>query len=194
MEHAISVLKAEHRSLSVILAALKELARMAAKGSAPPDLRVFRAMLRYIDEFPERQHHPKEDAALFARVAARSPQARALVEDLRNEHLVGARLIRELERQFLFQEDGWPAGAKEFRVAVDDYAAFQWAHMRREEEKLLPLAERVLCANDWAVVHAAFAANRDPVAGVRERDLRELFTRIAHLAPAPVGLGEPWTP
>jgi hypothetical protein len=27
---------------------------------------------------------------------------------------------------------------------------------------------------------------------MRERDFDQLFTRIANLAPAPVGLGEPW--
>lgn len=192
MKDAISILKSEHRSMSVILAALKELARMAEKAAARPDFRVFRAMLRYIDEFPERLHHPKEDRILFARVAARSEEARALVESLRSEHVTGARLIRELERDLLFFDDRWPEGAREFRVAVDEYAAFHWAHMRGEEEKLLPLAQRVLLPQDWAAIDAAFAENRDPVAGVGERDFQALFTRIANLAPAPVGVGEPW--
>jgi hypothetical protein len=30
------------------------------------------------------------------------------------------------------------------------------------------------------------------VAALRERDYEELFTRIANLAPEPVGLGERW--
>jgi len=88
--------------------------------------------------------------------------------------------------------DYWPAGAREFRAVVDDYAAFHWAHMRKEEEQLFPLARRYLMAEDWKLIDAAFAANPDPVAGVTERDFRELFSRIANLAPAPVGLGEPW--
>ena len=32
-------------------------------------------MLRYIDEYPERLHHPKEDQFLFARLAKRSVDA-----------------------------------------------------------------------------------------------------------------------
>jgi hemerythrin-like domain-containing protein len=189
---AISILKSEHRSLSVILAALKELARMVEEDAAQPDFRVFRAMLRYIDEYPERLHHPKEDSILFARLAPRSAEAKRLVDDLRSEHVAGARLIRGLERALLFFEDRYPAGKFDFRVAVDEYAGFHWAHMRKEEEKLLPLAKRLLSAADWQAIDAAFAANSDPVAGVPEKDLHALFTRIAHLAPAPVGLGEPW--
>ena len=192
MKDAISILKSEHRSLSVVLLTLKELARMAQDPAVEPDFRVFRAMLRYIDEFPERLHHPKEDAYLFARLAARSREAAALVEDLESEHRAGARMIRELERAFLFFEEAWPAGAARFHSAVADYAAFHWAHMRKEEEKLLPLAQRLLSAEDWKVIDTAFAANTDPLAGARANEFRELFSRIAHLAPAPVGLGKPW--
>lgn len=192
MKDAISVLKSEHRSLSVVLLALKELARMTQDPAVEPDFRVFRAMLRYIDEFPERLHHPKEDQFLFARLGARSPEARALIEDLQSEHEAGARLIRELERAFLFFEERWPAGASEFLSLVDEYAAFHWAHMRKEEEKLLPLAQRSLTAEDWKAIDAAFASNADPLAGARAEEMTLLFSRIAHLAPAPVGLGKPW--
>lgn len=192
MKDAISILKSEHRSISAVLHGLKELARMAQDTTVRPDFRPFRAMLRYLDEYPERLHHPKEDEFLFARLAARSEEARALVEDLKSEHVAGARLIRELERAFVFFEDGWPAGAREFQVAVGDYAAFHWDHMRKEEQRLLPLAERHLQPEDWKAIDAAFAANRDPIAGLQERDFQQLFSRIANLAPEPVGLGERW--
>jgi hemerythrin-like domain-containing protein len=191
-KHVVSIVKSEHRSLAVILAALKELARKVEEEAVQPDFRVFRAMLLYIDQYPERLHHPKEDEFLFARIAGRSDEAKRLVADLRGEHVAGARLIRELERALLFFEDRYPAGKFEFRVAVDEYAAFHFAHMRKEEEVLLPLAERLLGGEEWEAIDAAFAQNADPVAGVTENDLRELFSRIAHLTPAPVGLGEPW--
>jgi hypothetical protein len=64
--------------------------------------------------------------------------------------------------------------------------------MRKEEEQLLPLAERYLQPEDWAAIDAAFAGNADPLAGMREREFEQLFTRIANLAPAPIGLGDPW--
>ena len=192
MKEAIAVLKSEHRSISAVLHALKELARMAHDATARPRFQVLRSMLRYIDEYPEKLHHPKEDEHLFARVAARAPEARALVEDLKAEHVAGERLIRELERALLFMEEGWPLGAREFRDAVEAYAEFHWKHMRKEEQQLLPLAERHLTAEDWRAIDAAFAANSDPIAGMQERDFEKLFARIVSLAPDPVGLGERW--
>jgi hemerythrin-like domain-containing protein len=192
MKEAIGILKSEHRSISAVLQGLKELARMAQDASVRPRFQVLRSMLRYIDEYPEKLHHPKEDEHLFARLLARAPQSRRLVEELHAEHGEGARLIRELERALLFLEEGWPAGAREFQAAVDKYAEFHWSHMRKEERELLPLAERHLTDGDWIAIDRAFAANRDPVAGLQEHEFEQLFSRIASLAPAPVGLGEPW--
>jgi hemerythrin-like domain-containing protein len=189
---AITILKSEHRSISAVLLALKDLARMAQDARVRPRFQVFRSILRYIDEYPEQLHHPKEDEHLFARLVARAPETRLLVEELQAEHEEGARLIRELERSLLFFEEGWPAGAREFQEAVDAYAAFHWRHMRKEEQQLLPLAERHLTAADWKAIDAAFAANSDPIADMQVRDFEKLFSRIANLAPAPIGLGSPW--
>jgi hemerythrin-like domain-containing protein len=192
VKNAVTILKSEHRSISAVLMALKELARMAQDPKVQPDWRPFRAMLRYIDEYPERLHHPKEDQFLFARLAKRSADARKLIDDLKSEHVQGARLIRELERAFLFFEERWPQGAREFLATVDDYAELHWAHMRKEERDLLPLAERHLRPEDWEAIDNAFAGNTDPLQNVKERDFDSLLARIANLAPAPVGLGNPW--
>jgi hemerythrin-like domain-containing protein len=192
MDKAIFKLKDEHRSISAVLLGLKHLAQMAQDARVKPDFRVFRSMLRYIDEYPEKLHHPKEDEHLFARLVKRAPQARKLVDDLQAEHVKGASLIRELERRLMFFEESWPAGAREFLAAVEAYAEFHWAHMRKEESELLPLAEKHLTADDWRAIGRAFDANRDPIAGIEERDFQKLFSRIANLAPAPVGLGDPW--
>jgi hemerythrin-like domain-containing protein len=192
MKESIRILKDEHRSISAVLLGLKHLAQTAQDKRVKPEFAVFRSMLRYIDEYPEKLHHPKEDRHLFARLAARTAEARQLVEDLKAEHVEGARLIRELERKLMFFEESAPQGAAQFLAAVTEYAEFHWKHMRKEESVLLPLAERHLGADDWKDIDAAFAANTDPVAGVEERDFQKLFSRIANLAPAPVGLGDPW--
>ena len=192
MKNAVSILKSEHRSISAVLHGLKQLARDAQDARTRPDFKVFRAMLRYIDEYPERLHHPKEDEHLFARLLRRVPEAGPLIAELKAEHVRGNGLVRDLERALLIFEDAWPGGAREFQAAVEAYADFHWKHMRKEEDERLPLAERRLKPDDWKEIDAAFAANADPIAGMRERDFEQLFTRIVNLAPAPVGLGAPW--
>ncbi len=179
MRPALTIIRDEHRTISAVLHAMKDLAREALDPSRPPAFGALRAMVRYIDEFPERLHQPKEEH-LLERLRVAAPEAEPLIEALRLEHREGARLVRELERALLFLEDGAPAAAAEFRQTVDAYAAFHWQHMRREEQELLPLAERVLAPEDWRAINEAFEANPD---------FDKLFSRIVNLAPAPVGLG-----
>lgn len=192
MNKAIRIIRDEHRSISAVLSGLKELALAAHKPGVQPEFPVFRAMIHYIDEFPERLHHPKEDNYLFARLAERAPEARQLIEELRAEHVLGARLVRELESALLaFEVEGARAAAA-FDAAVNAYAQFHWDHMRKEETLLLPLAEKHLTEGDWRWIEGAFAGNQDPIADLRERDFEKLYSRIVGLAPAPVGLGERW--
>ncbi|HET7365494.1 MAG TPA: hemerythrin domain-containing protein [Burkholderiales bacterium] len=189
---AITKIQQEHRSISAVLHALKQLARDAQDPKVKPDFAVFRAILHYIDQFPEQLHHPKEDEYLFPPIVARLPKTQTLIEGLQAEHKQGEKLIRELERALVLFEDGWPKGAPEFLETVDAYAEFHWKHMRKEEEQVLPLAERCLSERDWQAIDWAFDANNDPIAGVKERDFNTLFSRIVSLAPAPVGFAEPW--
>lgn len=192
MNKAIRIIRDEHRSISAVLSGLIELTRIARKPGVQPGFSAFRAMIHYIDEFPERLHHPKEDHYLFARLAERAPQALPLIEELRQEHVRGAALVRELESALLAYEVDGARGLPAFDAAVSAYARFHWDHMRKEEEQLLPLAEQHLTEADWHWIEDAFAGNHDPIADLRERDFEQLYSRIVNLAPAPVGLGDAW--
>ena len=191
-EKTVLKVQDEHRAISAILSGLRELARTAQDSAVRPDFRVLHAMIRYVDAYPEKLHHPKEEAFLFKPLAVRAPALAApLVAALRSEHLGGERLIRELERAVIAFEVDWPKGAAEFAAAVNDYADFHWKHMRKEEQELLPLAERYFTPADWRAAAAAFGANE--ALGSDDREFAALFSRIVNLAPAPVGLGTPWT-
>lgn len=192
MDKAIRIILDEHRSISAVLSGLKSLAQMAQNPNVRPDFQVFHAMIYYVDAFPERMHHPKEDAHLFARLLERRPEARRMIEELKAEHVRGAQLVRELEQALVAFETTWPKGADRFTAAVENYSHFHWRHMSREENEVLPLAQKALTAEDWASIEAAFAGNEDPIADLREKDFGSIYQRILHRAPAPIGLGERW--
>lgn len=192
MNKAIRILRDEHRSMTAVLHGLRHLAQVSQDPDVQPRFEVFRAMIRYIDEFPERLHHPKEDAYLFARLAARAPETLPLIDALRAEHVESAKRVRDLERTLDEYERAWPHWSGPFLVAVEEYAEFHRRHMRREELEVLPAAERVLTDDDWHAIEEAFAGNEDPIADLREQDLAQLYTRIVSIAPAPIGLGARW--
>ena len=58
----------EHRSIAVVLHAMQHLVREQGARGTKINPAVFRAILYYLDVFPERMHHPKEEKYLFAAV------------------------------------------------------------------------------------------------------------------------------
>ncbi len=70
---ALQIIQDEHQAVSAMLRSLNMLLRQARDERRPPPFDVLRAMLFYIDEFPERRHHPKESDLLFPKIARVSP-------------------------------------------------------------------------------------------------------------------------
>ena len=191
MEHtALKVIRDEHSALSAVLRTLPMLLAAHRRDGTLPDFHALRAMLFYIDEFPERLHHAKESMLLFPRLRLRSELAREVLDRLDREHAQGERAILDLEHALLGFEMMGESRRAAFEQAAERYVAFYLAHMRVEEQEILPLAARVLNDDDWAVLNPAFAANLDPLTGHPVRaEYDALFSRIVRLVPAPLGLG-----
>ena len=192
MTHAsLKIIRAEHTALAAMLRSILLLLARHRRSGTLPDFAALRAMLFYVDEFPEQRHHRKETELLFPKLRARTPRARELLDRLDADHAQGERRIRELEHTLLgFEMMGEPR-RQAFEEAAQRYVDFYLAHMAMEEQQILPLAQQSLTEDDWAVLDEAFAANRDPFTGhAPTTDYDALFTRIVNAVPAPIGLGE----
>ncbi len=188
---ALHIIHDEHRALAAMLNALKLLADDVRRSGRAPDFDLIRAILFYIDEFPERLHHAKESEVLFPLLRQRAPQAIADLNRIDADHARGERSIRELEHLLLGYEQLGESRRDRFLEALDRYIAFYLEHMVLEEQHLLPLAESALTRDDWQEVDRAFAENRDPLTGhTPSEEYAALFHKILRIAPAPIGLGE----
>lgn len=188
---SMRIIRDEHAALAAML---RSLGMMVDRGPGnEPEIffDVLRAMLFYIDEFPERLHHPKESDLLFPRVARLAPETMTVIVQLEKDHASGESAVRELQHLLLAWELVGDARRDAFDQAAKRYLAFYLEHMRLEETVILPAALRVLSEPDWKELDAAFATNCDPLTGKYPRDpaYDRLFTRIVMRAPAPIGLG-----
>lgn len=183
----LHIIRAEHSALAAMLHTLALMAQQPR-----PDFAALRAMLFYVDEFPERLHHPKESELLFPKLRALAPQARELLDQLDSDHGRGERAVRALQHELLaFELLGEPR-REAFQRAAQRYVDAYLQHMGLEEREILPLARQVLKDEDWAELDEAFAANRDPLTGhAPEETYQALFQHILRLVPAPLGLGTP---
>jgi hemerythrin-like domain-containing protein len=197
MNHeALRVIRDEHATLAAMLQSLMQ---MVKRGPSPDGkdqhelfFDVLRAMLFYIDEFPEKLHHPKESDLLFPRVARAAPHVMSAIDQLERDHGAGELRVRELMHLLMAWEYLGDTRRKAFEDEVTAYVDFYLQHMRLEETVVLPEAEKHLTDADWHALNAAFATNQDPLSNRVPRDSQfdRLFTRIVMRAPSPVGLGQ----
>jgi hemerythrin-like domain-containing protein len=191
MRHqALEIIRDEHQALTAMLRSLKMLLAQSRREGKLPDFKVLRAMLFYVDEFPERLHHTKESSLLFPRLRGRAPELAPVLDRLDADHERGEAAIRDVEHALLAFEVMGEARRDAFELAVERYVHAYLEHMALEEGDVLPAAQQRLTPEDWLELDAAFAANRDPLTGHEpEDDYRELFRLIVQTAPAPIGLG-----
>ncbi len=183
---AIQIIKDEHFAIAAVMYCLRHLVRQMRDHGEAPNFPLLHAILDYIVSYPDRWHHPKENDYLFAAIRARSDIANALIDRLEQDHLDGHPRIEDLKARLnAFERDG---EAAPFYAAAEAYAQTEWDHMRREEDELMPLAERVLTPDDWQRIHDAFRENDNPLYGIKPKeDAERLYQRILALAPAPIG-------
>ena len=191
MSHlALKIIREEHASLAAMLHLLEQMLRRGPGEQPERFFDVLRAMLFYIDEFPERMHHPKESDLLFPRLARVAPGLMGVISRLETDHVKGEARVRELQHLLLAWELLGESRREAFTEAAQAYLAFYFQHMRTEETDLLPVAERLLDVDDWTVLDAAFSTHHDPLAaGLRDPIYDRLFSRIVLTAPAPIGVG-----
>lgn len=191
MRHtALTVMNDEHQAIAAMLRSLSMLVAQSRRARSAPDFPLLRAMLFYLDEFPERLHHTKESQLLFPRIRLRCPELVSVLDRLDADHLRGEAAIRGVERALLAFEIVGESRRPAFDDAVQRYVGAYLHHMAIEESQVLPMARDRLIDDDWIELDEAFAANRDPLTGHAAPDeYRALFSRIVTQTPAPIGLG-----
>jgi hemerythrin-like domain-containing protein len=192
MPATLRIIRDEHAALAALLRTMALVVADARRHNRVPDFRALRAMLFYVDEFPERLHHVKESTLLFPRLRACTVDADAVLARLDRDHASGASRVRDLEHKLIAWEMLGESRRAAFEFALDQYVSFYLDHMRVEETEVLPLAERVFDDRDWPILDREFGANGDPLTGVApEAPYDELFRTIVAITPAPYGVGEP---
>lgn len=186
---ALRIISDEHQSLAGVLHAIRFMLKEVAAGKLEPDLKLFEAMVYYLEAYAEERHHPKEDL-LFKYVEQRTAEGSAALAELAVQHAAAPQRIAALEQALA----GYVADAtrfSDFVTAFNNYADFYRNHMLLEEDVVLPLARRFLTEEDWAAVDQEFQAEMEAKSGKdgKSVDFSALFSKLVDCAPAPIGFG-----
>ncbi len=146
-----------------------------------PDFDLMREMMDYTTSYPDRYHHPKEDP-IFEKIREKGVAGTDLANDLLEEHRKGEERSKRFADPLgnLALEAEIPR--RRFEELAREYLAFNRAHMEKEEETFLPLAEKLLSDEDWAEIDARLAASEDPLFGEK---VEEAHPRALRKPPGP---------
>ena len=191
MHQSLQIIRQEHASLSAMLQSMSLMVKRGPEDNEELFFKVLRAMMFYIDEFPEKQHHPKESTLLFPFVRERSPQIKDLIDKLEIDHKYGEYKIIELEHLLIAWEMLGDKKRDEFNHFSNQYINFYIQHMQLEENLILPEALKVLSEKEWAILDEEFSLNFDLLGtdSPRKSEYDQLFTYITQITPAPIGFG-----
>ena len=172
---ALHIIGEEHQSLAAILHAVRYMLKQVQAGQLKPDLKLFQAMIHYLDAYAEKRHHPKEDI-VFKVLSERTDE--------------GAEVLQRALDAYMAD----PSTLAHFARAFENYAEFYRGHMVLEEEVALPLLRRHLTAEDWQKVNREFRAEHEAWSSRdgEHEDFAAAFSRLVESAPAPLGFGKPY--
>ena len=75
MTKAIDLIRGEHRDIALVVQCLAAVLREVREGKLAPDPEMLEAVIDYMQNFPDRFHHPKEEEHLFKMLRRRDPSA-----------------------------------------------------------------------------------------------------------------------
>lgn len=181
MRDTLFLLRLEHGNLSRLLGLIEDQAALADAGE-PMDEELLQLASEYFCDYPDRCHHPKEDL-VYELLSKRDPDSCAGLRDLVADH----RRLHELARAFadaVRQPREEPqTGHSNPREVIRDFTQHYRQHMRLEEERFFPLAERHLSKDDWYALDFTMFEQDDPLFDhVAEKRFAGLRERIQSLA------------
>lgn len=180
---AIEIIKDEHRAIAAVNQRLREKAHRLHAGELV-ELDFLSQLVRYLRDFPERLHHPKEDEFLFARLRERTHAFNATLDVLSEEHRKSAQLLNCIEASIV--ACGTSADGDSLRALADDIdrlVDIQWQHLNTEEKVVLPAAQQYLNEADWLQIAAAFSGHGALARhSTQDEAWRRMFTRLMNQA------------
>lgn len=167
-EPGLAAWREEHVYFGRLLELLESEVRVFADGGRP-NYALMLEVIEYLREYPDRYHHPREDAA-FAILEHRLPQLGPQLAHLRQQHRVIARAGKTLAGYLEDALDGALVSASEVEAAAATYVLYYRHHIATEESEVLWRAATLLTPAEWRAVADSAAPIFDPLFGASPRE------------------------
>jgi hemerythrin-like domain-containing protein len=174
---ALDELRKEHQIILRVAQRMEE--AVSGRADKPASEAFLRAAVDFVRVYADRNHHGKEEGALFE-MMSRNPRLAGMAAVLTEEHVDNRAMIGGVEQALDAHQD------EAIRSAVLAFVSYIRAHIAKEDDMIFDAAERELTADDAVVLERAFAEVEADALGTG--GLGRLLARLdAAAPPAPAG-------
>lgn len=159
MRKQIRAWKEEHRNFEKLLTVMEDEFHLFRTGRQP-NYPLLLDVVSYMTQYPVGFHDRTEDLA-FETVLERLPSAARLVESFHWQHALVVRSGSELRRLRGSLRTSVPRLRADIERSAQTYIDAFRMQLGMEERVILPLAQGLLSAEDWAELQARFQAGGD---------------------------------
>jgi hemerythrin-like domain-containing protein len=169
----------EHKYITKLLNILREQFELIDKGQLP-DLEIMYDIARYMNEYSDTSHHPKEDV-IYRKLSESDDSHKYDVVNLLIEHESLSRKTETLLNSIRdSQKNPEKNNLKILRLRCEDYIVSMNGHMDMEESQIFPRVLEVLTENDWIDIINEIQPGADPLFGKNiEKQYQALFHAIS---------------
>jgi len=158
----------EHEYFARLLRLLRKEIDVFHTGTEP-NYELMVDILRYLREYTDCVHHPREDIA-FARLARHCPDLEVVIARLMQEHRVIAAAGEDLLARIEAALAGDVAPRERLEAAAATFLVYYESHLAKEESEVLGRARAHLTPADWDAVRTGVPALADPLFGNAPQD------------------------
>lgn len=178
MQDPVGAWHQEHVFFERLLGLLeRELAAFHA--AKHPNYELMLDILTYLRHYPDRLHHPREDAT-FAYLVKHDASLGKQVDQLRQEHGQIAQAGDQLITLLNEVADGAMLPREQLEACAKAYLSLYRKHVQTEEREVMPRARKLLSDQEWEAAAKSVPHEPDPLFGEAFEDrYRELRRRIA---------------
>ncbi len=170
----------EHKYMGVLMKILKEQIRNM-KQSRDVDYSMMFDIMHYMNNFPDRFHHPREDLILHL-MLEKSDELKPVIEQLFEEHILiadkGRKILSDLKS--ILKEHSETKQAR-LQAESHDYVRAILEHISLEENVVFKKATQILKPSDWTKISTQSETIEDPIFGQRiEERYKNIYQHLSH--------------
>ena len=170
----------EHKYMGVLMKILKEQIRNM-KQNRDVDYSIMFDIMHYMNNFPDRFHHPREDLILHL-MLEKSDELHPVIEQLFEEHILiaakGRKILSDLKS--ILKEH---SEIKQTRLQAEshDYVRAILEHISLEENVVFKKATLILKPSDWEKISTQSETIEDPIFGKKiEERYKNIYQHLSH--------------